>query len=241
MTTEAWLVFGLFAFYLYDSVVLLAPREMILRCSAGGYALSSPYPYVTIRDRVPCVPNPLTPHRPLFRLSWADRAQAASATSSGRLDQARSVQRALRPLGVLTCATALLLLVALPGIVYRYGVGRYCLAALLAVYAMIGTMLVATHRQRHALGLSPRDFAAVAFDALACPPFALNLVRKLGLRQRLDLDPLEIAGGLPRAATADLWRSLKRRIDDELMLLTDDVDSAERLRALRADLEAKLA
>ena len=237
MSTEALIVLGLFGFHLYDALVLLHPREMVMRCTAERTALSSPYPYLTIRGRIPWLPNPLRPDRMLFRLSWSDEPRAIEGRS---LVEVRALATRLRPLGALTLVTGATMLIGLPVLALRFGIGPYFLYALIGVYLLIAAMLGLTWRQRDALGLTTRDVLAIAFDALACPPFAINLMRKLGLRQTLAVDPLELAAAqLPRAEASLLWRSIKRRLDDELLQTHDD-DGAARLRALYAELEGKM-
>lgn len=178
------------------------------------------------------------PHRPLFRLSWAHEAGAGSPP----LEEAQSFARRLQPLDSMTSITSLLLLVALPVLVLTFGVGLFFLNGLLAAYALIVAILVVIHAKRGVLGLTTRDVVALAFDALACSPFAINLVRKLGLRQPSMIDPLEVAATkLSRTDAGILWRSVKRRLDDELLQSQDDVDATAKLRRLYADLEGKMS
>ena len=239
MRTEVLIVIGLFGFYLYDAIVLLRPREMVLACTGRRYALSSPYPYLTVRHRIPWMPNPLRPDRMLFRLTWSDDG------TGNRGQSLADAQALVAPLGGLRIATllaAVALLIALPWLALTFGIGLYFLYGIAAAYALIVAMLALTWRDRAALGLSTRDLMALAFDALACPPFAINLVRKLGLRRTLAIDPLEIAATrLPRSDASHLWRAIKRGLDDELMQLQDDSERAVRLRAFYADLEGKMS
>src|SRR3546814_15615228 len=48
-------------------------------------------------------------------------------------------------------------------------------------------------RRREAFGLDRRTAAWLAFESVACPPHAINLVRKLGLRQPLPGDAMSMA------------------------------------------------
>ena len=60
-------------------------------------------------------------------------------------------------------------------------------------YLVILVTLVVIYRRRGALRLTGRGFAALCFDALACAPFAINLVRKLALRRSLAGNPIAFA------------------------------------------------
>jgi hypothetical protein len=70
--------------------------------------------------------------------------------------------------------------------------------------------------RRDALELRPRAFWSLAFDVLACAPFAVNMVRKLSLRRGLQGDPIDFAAREFDAATREeLARLIGRRLEEE--------------------------
>src|SRR3546814_16368169 len=54
-------------------------------------------------------------------------------------------------------------------------------------------LVISLWRRREAFGLDRRTAAWLAFESVACPPHAINLVRKLGLRQPLPGDAMSMA------------------------------------------------
>jgi hypothetical protein len=81
---------------------------------------------------------------------------------------------------------------------------------LLVLFAL-GFML----SRRAALRLSGAACASLAFDALACAPFAINLVRKIALRTRLEGDPVAFAAAhFAPADRAALRALLARKLEE---------------------------
>ena len=62
------------------------------------------------------------------------------------------------------------------------GAGLALLAVFAAYYAAVVALLVITSRRRVALGLGTKAYWAIALDCILCPPFAVNLVRKITLQ-----------------------------------------------------------
>src|SRR3546814_19154488 len=60
-------------------------------------------------------------------------------------------------------------------------------------------LVISLWRRREAFGLDRRTAAWLAFESVACPPHAINLVRKLGLRQPLPGDAMSMATAAPDA------------------------------------------
>ena len=115
-----------------------------------------------------------------------------------------------------------------------YGAGALLLALFMATYLLIGAAMVIVFRRRAALGLSSRQFSGLAFEALACAPFAVNLVRKISLRHsdRLSLESLasDHFDEATRRATAAV---VVARIEEGLALEAPDSARSVALRAMR--------
>ncbi|MFX6230632.1 hypothetical protein ABTF44_21795, partial [Acinetobacter baumannii] len=80
-------------------------------------------------------------------------------------------------------------------------------------YAVILVALSFVYARRGDLGLSGKAFAAVAFDAITCSPFAVNLVRKLCLRRSLAGNPVLFARAHFDAVTfSSLIDAISRRV-----------------------------
>jgi len=185
---EVLLPIGAIGLYLFDTVLLLYSNEVLLVNSRGrwSFVMSSP---LLLGGRRLCFVNPLTPAVAQFRVRWSE--------NDGRQEQERDEElqafcAALRPLRYLT-VVLLALLLALPAELVVFGTGLELLVLMTGFYAVILIALTYVYIRRRKLQLTGRAFAALAFDALACSPFAINLVRKLAMRRSLAGNPLDFA------------------------------------------------
>lgn len=176
---ELLLPIGALAFYLYDSAMLLYSNELLLQSRAGAWSFSAGSNFFLFGKRL-CMPNPLAPQHALFRLAWSETDRRAAQETPSQL---APFLAALRPLRPLVLILLLLLIAGLPLSGLVFGAGFAMLAVIGAYYLVTIVGLIVVYRRRQALGLTSRDVLATAFDALACPPFAVNLVRKLCMRR----------------------------------------------------------
>jgi hypothetical protein len=180
---EILFVVGMVGLYLYDSALLLASNEALLSpvCKGRWRAMFGADGF-QVRGKEPFCPNPLLPHRPLYRFSWnmeglAGSGQAWSPPGNVYTILAPSVWLMLLALFVLIPAglfSRLGSLAVVAGIVFFY------------LNALLALALVWIKRADYAI--CGRRFASLAIESLTCPPFALNMVRRLslGLQPRED-------------------------------------------------------
>jgi hypothetical protein len=185
---EVLLPIGAVGLYLFDSMLLLYSNEVLFlrRGSRWSFAMSSA---LMLGGRRLCFVNPLAPFLPQFRVRWSE---GDTRQEQERVEELNAFLAALRPLQYLVTAL-LLLLLALPVDLYVFGTGPELLALMAAFYVIILAALVYVYVRRRALGLSAGSFLALAFDSLACAPFAINLVRKLSMRRSLAGNPIDFA------------------------------------------------
>src|SRR3546814_8336437 len=119
----------------------------------------------------------LAPWRPLLRGAIPDAPSAIPEASS-----LEPVLKALRPLQVGVTLLAALLLVGVPALLWRYPHPLALLALTAAIYLVALLLVISLWRRREAFGLERRTAAWLAFESVACPPHAINLVRKHGLQ-----------------------------------------------------------
>jgi len=189
MTTpslEVLLVIGIIAFYVQDAMLLLYGDELVFERVARRW---HPSPGGSQwQGRFLFVPNPLAPWRPLLRGAIPGAPSAIPETSS-----LEPVLRALRPLQVGVTLLAALLLVGVPALLWRYPHPLALSALAASIYLVALLLVIELWRRREAFGLDRRTAAWLAFGSVACPPHAINLVRKLGLRQSLPRDAMSMA------------------------------------------------
>jgi len=229
MPPSVWLLpLGALAFYLYDSLLWLYGDELVLIRRAQRWDHAAGADRLLFRRRL-YLPNPLTPQRPLWRACWSRFATRDRVTDLGAL---AGMELTLRPLRVLVTVLWLLIVVALPVIALSGARPAILLALLAVVYSVAAIMVAWLWRQRAALGLSARSCSALSFDALACPPFAINLIRKISLRTMIEGELMAQArGAFDQPAMERLRATLIRRVDE---LLAVEVVGSVRHSALAA-------
>jgi hypothetical protein len=228
---EVLLVLGVIGFYLFDSAMLLYFNELVYVRKNNRWAFVCPESRWQILGRTLYIPNPLTVEFPLFRVSWT------VFESNDSQDNREELQRfldALDPLKYITTTLFLLLLCGLPLVVFHFGAGLGLLILFGVIYFTIIWMLILSYRQREQLGLSGMSLAKLAFDSLACAPFALNLVRKIALRHSLSGDPISFAHqNFDRAMFARLVDGICKRVDEELEITDEEGTQHVALTAYR--------
>ena len=237
---EVWLPLGALALYLFDSTQWLYANELIF-LHAGAQWRCVRIPAFLVSGRRVFLPNPLTPGMPQFKVQWSDTDQRGEREDPAAL---AGFLQALRPVQYLV-NTLLVILLVLPVELLLYGTGVELLALMAAFYLVIIIALVVVYVRRRELRLTGRAFAALSFDALACSPFAINLVRKLALRRSLAGNPITFAASAfePRALN-DLIDVVTARVEAEQV--REDSHSPrwqelqayqQKLHALRAGLD----
>jgi len=228
---EVWLMLLALALYVVDALLLLASNEAVLvrgwrrRWRAGfgahGWKLAAKEPYL---------PNPLTPHRPLLRLSWAFDAEPPRATSAEPL----TVPPEIDTFGPFTIVSLLCIFVGLPiGLFTGAGVA-FTAGAVVLLYLNNLVALGLVFKRRGKLNLSQRQFALMAFECLACPPFSINLVRKLCARVPVEESFTSVARRtLPADELAVVNAQCLLRLEEQLAYAPEGGAQMQALQAAR--------
>lgn len=226
MPHDQWLLMGgVIGLYLYDSALLLFHNEVVLEVRRSGYIVSGGSA-LEFGGRHLFLPNPCFPHRMLVRLSWPDDSSPAWRVARWK--------RAKLALSVIAPWTWLLLGLFFVGLPCSLLIGTniVLLGWLVLTYVAIATVLVQVCRHRRALNLSPRAVVALAFDALLCAPFAINIVRKISLHQGASSSLHAFASSmLSPAENAALAGILRGRIRISLDFLEPGSERSDALHA----------
>jgi hypothetical protein len=221
--------------YLYDSSVLLYSNEAILT-GAGPlrWSATTGWTGFLIAGRSLCVLNPFTPHLPSFRLRWdfdgldydvKDDAWAALVQEYRVFTPTTWISWGalfvLLPLGMFTAVGAY---AVVPALMLSYG------STVLALFQL---------RRRRAALFPGRRLWGFAFECLACPPFAVNIVRRITLAAPIA-EPVPLAA--VRLLDAEGWAQLRQkcisRIDEALQSAAEDSDERRLLEAQKLRLGA---
>jgi len=227
---EVLLPLGAVAFYLFDSSLMLYGNELALEWRAPRWRVSGGM-NALLRGKRLYLPNPLRPHALLFQVRWDPASAGPEPDWYPQLEQ---LDRTLAPLKIVVVALAFVLLAVLPPVSWFYGAGAMLLAVFIAAYLLIGAALVMVFRRRVALGLSPRRFTGLALEALACAPFAVNLVRKISL---LHSDRLHLESFASRHFDEEIRQAtaaiVVARIEERLALEDPEATRGAELQAMR--------
>lgn len=211
---EVLLIAGIVAFYVHDSALLLYHDELVFeraggqwRASPGGAQWSGRFLYV---------PNPLAPWRGLLRAAWTEQAAPQEANAG---EPVEGVMAALRPLQFGVALLGALLVAGVPVLMWRYPHPLALLGLVIAIYAVSLALAAIAWLRRACFGLDGRSAAWLAVECVACPPHAINLVRKLSLRQ-------PVPGGALAFAAAHLTPAAKGELDAALSERRPLADSA---------------
>lgn len=176
---EAALAFCAIGLYAFDAVVLLRVDAMVLVQDCNGawwprFGLQG----WRLGGREPWLPNLFRPAQAMVRVQWDVEAPIPSRG----LHAGQAALPQPRPWLGRACLTQWgLICVALPACLLIYPSHNTLAGIAVAIYATTLSTLAKLYRQRASIGLSDRSFAGLAFESLACPPFAINQGRKLGL------------------------------------------------------------
>jgi hypothetical protein len=223
-------------FYLYDSSVLLYSNEAILTCdSAQRWSATTGWIGFVLAGRSLCLLNPLTPYRSSFRLSWDFNRMELEIKDREWPTRAQE----FKSIAPLTVAAGIALFLLLPLGMFT-GLGRYAvMSAVVLLYGSILLALFRLRRKRILAALGRKHFWGFAFECLACPPFAVNMVRRLTLATRIA-EPLPLAA--VRLLDADRWAELRdrciSRIDDAIQRVGEDSQEQKALQAQKQRLSA---
>lgn len=205
---------GIIGFYLYDSIMLLCYNEVVFSESFGRWTFSSPDNNLRVRHKALFMPNPLTPFRPMFRVTWSTNDSPLTEESTNELLKVVDLTRSL---GIVVMLLFAEIALVVPTVIFTRGTGLLFLGTLMAVYLTILLALGLVYANRAGLALSNKRFASLAFDSLACPPFAINMLRKITLPKAAGLNPVSYAHHhFTKECFADFASKIKERLNEEI-------------------------
>jgi hypothetical protein len=233
---EPWLMLVALFLYLFDATLLLRRDQALVARGRRGWRPRFGMREWTIAGKEPLLPNPLADFRPAYLVHWDLFAPTGNAQPTHLLDETRR----FGALSVAVMISTVCLFVLLPlGLFTRAGSVLTIFTALLITLNNLIALTI-LFRRREMFGIDTRHFATLATECLLCPPFSLNLVKKVCALQMVDEDLESIAARLfapaERAAMRD---GCLARIDDALLSLLDHAPEEEALRDTRRRFEEK--
>jgi hypothetical protein len=177
LNAEVWLGLGILGFYVFDCLSLADPYRQYFTYSFAHWSFRMPNQSLRVRRRSIDVFNPFMPWQLQLPYSILTKPSKIKQTCDGRFNKAI---RALVPIQIVL---SICLLLILPATLFVFGIGQLFLLMFALVYVCIGFALLTLYKKRSALHLSASQCLSLAVECLLCAPFAVNLIRKIGLLQ----------------------------------------------------------
>jgi hypothetical protein len=233
VSAEAWMAVAITALYLYDCVILLHWNEALLASPwKGKWIPLFGSRTFTLRGKELSIASALLPGAPVFRLHWSpDSVGMKESGFDGRAVPLRRIQ--WFSLVVFVCTILLL-----PAALLSRAGDAVLLVILATVYASVLGTLVCVWLKRRDLQLTGKAFASLAFEVLACPPFAPNVARKLSMNVPVREDFVAAARRLlDDRPVSDSFGRIKARLRDEMDAEEPGSERLSRLRSREAQLQ----
>jgi hypothetical protein len=190
LSSEALLIIGVIGFYIYDSLHLVFHNQIIFTETSKDWGAIFPGNRFRVGSKFIYLANVFMPFQSVFLFSWPAIEKSPNKTQLNTLNKFLNSLIIFRILSVILWLT---LIIVLPPILLMYGTIFNLLTLMAVIYFTATLMVFFLWRLKKELNLSNKDFLSIAMDVLACPPFGINVVRKITLKQKLNFTPIEFA------------------------------------------------
>jgi hypothetical protein len=233
ISSELEIVVLIVALYGSTCVVFACANEGVLQRSLRGMRLQVADDRLRLAGRSLLWLNPLLPMRPVFRGQWGDvEAVAAAPGLAARIPEVTAASALLAPyvLAVFLCTV-----VGVPLTLLLMG-AKGSLPMIGLAYLMVVVLTVRLWFLREDFLLDRRKFALLAFESIACPPFAAGLVRRLSLAVPVTEDLASFVIDMSEGCRREALEALMERCEDMEGFLADDPRASARLTRYQARL-----
>lgn len=209
--------------YLYDCVLLLYVDEAVIEQQGGRWRVAFGSEQTWVRGRRIHLLHPLRPLARCHRVGWRVEEALPAAEPLGSdgpplTADIRSVDKLRRQVQV----TAIVVLIVLPLAILFLGALGVLFGFALAWMSALA-LVIRCGMLRKELCLGRGEFAVMAFECVACPPCAINLLRKLCLRAGVDGDLVGVARGMDdRSEAVRVLGHIRQDVDARLAFLEDE-------------------
>ncbi len=214
------LLIAIVLIYLVDCIVVLYANEAIVKPHESGWQIDFGSRQGWIAGKRIYLLNPLTPLAATYRSHWKV-SDTLTRADEGALARCGKHLNVIGRLKVFVATTTWVVLVILPIAMLLWGSLGFLIGAGIS-WAVVIAMLVRFVSFRRDLKLGWGEFSLIAFECLACPPCAVNLLRKLSLRYRMDIDLAGLAVTLADDRAATAFERIEEQIDARLVMMDDE-------------------
>lgn len=212
LSTETQLLMVAVFFYIYDACQLLFVNEGIITGHRKNWVATTNKNGVGLLGKRLFIPNLLLPHQPIYRLAWHPERIEQTSTVNWKNEKTLYSLFTLPAYGM-----AVALFIITPVTYYRFRTDEALLWCLGLIYYFSLVVGVGLYLYRKQLGLSSKQAISIFTECLCCPPFTINIVRKLSLSRPIRANFVESAFQLVDTAHwANLQNELVDYIDEEI-------------------------
>ena len=186
ISANSLLILGVFCFYIYDSIRLQEFNKFLVTLSFNGWKLVKPLDLFSLAQKVPSLPNPLTPFFATHLLEWSVQEPSVQFTQV-------SDKKKYLPIQIHVFLLFIEMLVLLPLVVTTLGMGNIALLLVCSIYITILSCLITLYIHKLEFQITPKHFFSIVLDCLACPPFAINILRRVAIVNSPKQDLLSFA------------------------------------------------
>ena len=184
------MIIGVIGFYIYDSLSLLFHNQIVFTETSKTWDFTFPSHRFRFGNKFVFLANVFMPFQSVFYSSWPCIEKTPERIELNALNKFLNSLFIFRLLSIILWVTLILIL---PPILLMYGTIFNLLTILGVTYVTIFLMIFFLWRFKKRLNFSNKDFFSIVFDILACPPFAINVVRKITLKQKFKFTPIEFS------------------------------------------------
>ncbi|WP_433847554.1 hypothetical protein [Acinetobacter proteolyticus] len=193
LSFDILIILGIVGFYIYDSAHLYFYNEFNLQKGLGSTFKSQLISrQLNVFRKYLFIPNLLLSHQLLFKCAWKIK-DPEPVVHTHDIVHLKNISQTLKPLQWINIFIFVLTLAVLPFLIL-FKAGYLAVAIILVIiYSLnlISILFVIVKRKK--LQLSWLKIMQLLLDALLCPPFALNLLRKISLNYHAKTDGILLA------------------------------------------------
>lgn len=217
--------------YLLDCIVVLYANEAIVKPHESGWRVDFGSRQGWIAGKRIYLLNPLTPLAATYRTHW-QVGEASARVDEGTLARCADHTRLIARLDARIAMTAWVVLIILPLAMMLRGSLGFLIGAAIS-WVLVIVLLVRFFASRVELELGWGEFSLIAFECLACPPCAVNLLRKLSLRYRMNIGLVGLTVAMPEDRAAIVFERIGEQVDAHLVMMDDETPEYAQTSAWR--------
>ncbi|KKW75972.1 hypothetical protein AAV96_15335 [Acinetobacter sp. AG1] len=210
------IVIGIVGFYIYDSAQLYFYNEFnITKGIRPIFNFQHISKTLNCFNKYLVIPNLFLSHQLIFKCAWKIK-NISSPTHLDSEDNIKIISKTLRPLQFLNILLFWLTIGILPIlIIFKFGYIALTITVSL-IYLLNVFSIIFVITKRKVLQLSWSKVMQLLLDILLCPPFALNLLRKISLNYNIETEGTVLAAQI---LNTDNYQNLLNEIVHDIQTL----------------------